>query len=436
VVLQAERPSRADIVIAAVVLVITMAGSAAFDAHMAGGTTLRAHLPGHRAVLGRPLGVAGYLLVAATCAALPWRRSLPTPVLLWVFACVSVLGLTGYRVGPEYLPLIVAFFAAVTHGDRRVAYAVLAGGYLLSFARPVVAGRDLVSPTARLALAAWLLVLAAAAEITRIRATVRHAEAERTARTQEARQEQARRRAGEERLRIAQDLHDVLAHQLALITVQANAGLALLKNHQPGRASESLKAIKEAGNSALGELRSVLDTLRTDDVRTDNVSTGLPAASAARTPVPLLSRTADLTLLADGARAAGLAVDVRHSGREQPLPVAADRAAYRIIQEALTNAVRHAGPGTGVAVRIDHGDTVLRVVIDDDGRGSPPAAVPRGGGNGLPGMRERAEAVGGTLAAGPQAGGGYRVTATLPLPGGANRPGAAVPAKRVSPERP
>jgi signal transduction histidine kinase len=118
-----------------------------------------------------------------------------------------------------------------------VACAVLAGGYLLSFARPVVEGRNLVSPTARLALAAWLLVLAAAAEITRIRARARHTETEQAARAEEARQEQARRRAGEERLRIAQDLHDVLAHQLALITVQANAGLAMLRNHpaRPGQ---------------------------------------------------------------------------------------------------------------------------------------------------------------------------------------------------------
>jgi signal transduction histidine kinase len=119
------------------------------------------------------------------------------------------------------------------------------------------------------------------------------------------------------------------------------------------------------------------------------------------------------------------------------MPVAADQAAYRIIQEALTNAVRHAGPGTGVAVRIDHGDAVLRIAIDDDGRGSPLAAVPHGGGNGLPGMRERAEAVGGTLAAGPQPGGGYSVTATLPLSGDENRPGPAVPApaQHRSPEQ-
>ena len=185
-----------------------------------------------------------------------------------------------------------------------------------------------------------------------------------------ARQEQARRRAGEERLRIAQDLHDMLAHQLALITVQANAGLALLKNHQPGRASESLMAIKEAGNSALGELRWVLNALRMPD--------GVPA----RRPAPMLSRAADLTQLTDGARAAGLAVDVRSTGPPRPLPVPAGQAAYRIVQEALTNTVRHGGPGTRVAIRLDFQDTVLRIEVADDGRGSPPAAAPPGGRSG------------------------------------------------------
>ena len=330
--LHARRPDRADVLLAAIVTVITLAGSAALDAHLSGGATLSARTA-HGSGSGRPLGVLGYLLIAATCAALAWRRSLPTPVLLWTFAGVSFLGLTGYRVGPEYLPLIVAFFAAVRYGDRRIAYAVLVAGFLLTFVRPLTQGRELISPAARLALAAWLLVLAAAAEITRIRGRASRAEAERSAQAEEARLEHARRRAGEERLRIAQDLHDVLAHQLALITVQANAGLALLRSHQPDRAGESLTAIKDAGNSALGELRSALETLRA------------PGGAPSRAPVPLLSRAADITQLADGARAAGLSVDVRVTGRQRPLLASTDRAAYRIVQEALTNAVRHAGPG-------------------------------------------------------------------------------------------
>ena len=296
-------------------------------------------------------------------------------------------------------------------------------GFLLTFVRPLTQGRELISPAARLALAAWLLVLAAAAEITRIRGRASRAEAERSAQAEEARLEHARRRAGEERLRIAQDLHDVLAHQLALITVQANAGLALLRSHQPDRAGESLTAIKDAGNSALGELRSALETLRA------------PGGAPSRAPVPLLSRAADITQLADGARAAGLSVDVRVTGRQRPLQAPTDRAAYRIVQEALTNAVQHAGPGTGVSVLVDYGETVLAVTVADDGRGSPQAPSADGG-NGLPGMRERARALGGALDCGPQPGGGFRVAATLPLPGGgaARAPGEQHPAQRTSAE--
>jgi signal transduction histidine kinase len=150
------------------------------------------------------------------------------------------------------------------------------------------------SAAVQLGLAAWLLGLAAAAEITRILARFRRAEADERAHAQEARRELAARRAGEQRLRIAQDLHDVLAHQLALITVQANVGLAMLER-EPGRASDALSAIKDAGNSALGELPTVLGMLRTPD------------GAAPRGPVPLLSRDADLAQLAEGTQAAGRA---------------------------------------------------------------------------------------------------------------------------------
>jgi signal transduction histidine kinase len=199
---------------------------------------------------------------------------------------------------------------------------------------------------------------------------------------------------------MAQDLHDVLAHQLALITVQANAGLAML-HRQPARAGESLQAIKQAGNSALAELRGVLDALRTD------------ATQAPRRPTPLLSRAADLQALIDGAQAAGLAVR-QEGGDAGNLPVAVDAAAYRVVQEALTNAVRHAGPGSAVTLCISRADDTLEVAVADDGRGVPQPG-PAGGGNGLPGMAERIGALGGTLQAGPRPAGGFTLTARIPL---------------------
>jgi signal transduction histidine kinase len=350
----------------------------------------------------RQAGVAGYLLVFAAGAALAWRRAAPTAVLLFSFACTMTFDALGYAGGPIYLALIIAFVTAVRLGDRRAAYAVLAGGYLVSaYLVPTVSGGRIGSLVSQAALASWLLLLAAIAELSRLAGRARHAEAERAARTEEARREQARRRAGEERLRMAQDLHDVLAHQLALITVQANAGLAML-HRQPARAGESLQAIKQAGNSALAELRGVLDALRTE-------------GDAPRRPTPRLSRAADLRALIDGAQAAGLTVRQEGDGDlVQPMPAPVDAAAYRVVQEALTNAVRHAGPGSAVTVCIKRADDTLEVAVTDDGRGAPQPGPP-GGGNGLPGMAERIGALGGTLHAGPRQAGGFAVTARVPL---------------------
>jgi signal transduction histidine kinase len=263
-----------------------------------------------------------------------------------------------------------------------------------------VTGGRIGSLVSQAALASWLLLLAAIAELSRLAGRARRAEAERAARTEEARREQARRRAGEERLRMAQDLHDVLAHQLALITVQANAGLAML-HRQPARAGESLQAIKQAGNSALAELRGVLDALRADGTQ------------APRRPTPLLSRAADLQALIDGAQAAGLTV-IHETALVRPLPTAVDAAAYRVVQEALTNAVRHAGPGSTVTLCVRLADDTLEVEVTDDGRGAPQPGT-AGGGNGLPGMAERIGALGGTLQAGPTPAGGFTVTARIPL---------------------
>jgi signal transduction histidine kinase len=385
--LRSARAPRRDLALAGLLTSLLLATTAWGTAHW------HAH---------RPVGIAGYLLVFAAGAALAWRRAAPNAVLLWGFGCTMAFGALGYPSGPMYLALIIAFVTAVLHGDRRVAYAVLAAGYPISaYLVPGVTGERIGSLTSQAALAGWLLLLAAIAELSRVAGQARRAEAERAVRAEEARLEQARRRAGEERLLMAQDLHDVLAHQLALITVQANAGLAML-HRQPERAGESLLAIKQAGNSALAGLRGVLDALRTD-------------GTAPRRPIPLLSRAADLQALADGARAAGLTVLAGEAaGPGTPLPAAADAAAYRVVQEALTNAVRHAGPGSTVTVRVDRAGDMLTIAVTDDGRGTP-APASAGGGAGLPGMAERVRALGGILQAGPRPGGGFAVTAQIPL---------------------
>jgi signal transduction histidine kinase len=208
--------------------------------------------------------------------------------------------------------------------------------------------------------------------------------------------EETRRRAGEERMRIARELHDVLAHNISLINVQAGVALHLM-DEQPGQSRGALVAIKQASNDALGELRSVLDVLRQGD------------EAPPRTPA---SGLAHLDRLVAGAEATGLEVRTRVEGTPRPLPAGTDLAAYRIVQESLTNVTRHAGPASAT-VLIAYGEQELTVQVDDDGRGV--AADGSGSGNGIRGMRERVAALGGELTTGPRPGGGFRVRARLPL---------------------
>jgi signal transduction histidine kinase len=210
-------------------------------------------------------------------------------------------------------------------------------------------------------------------------------EAERT------REEEFRRRATEERLRIARELHDVLAHKISLINVQAGAAL---HRRDPEQAYAALGAIKDASKDTLRELRTTLGVLR-------QVDEEQPLG-----PAPSLERLGDLV---DQTQEAGLPVKLTVSGERTALPSPVDLAAYRIVQEALTNAVRHAGSATAtVLVRYDSERVVVEVCDDGCGIGAPE-------GNGIRGMRERAATLGGTLAAGPRPGGGFLVRASLPL---------------------
>jgi signal transduction histidine kinase len=242
------------------------------------------------------------------------------------------------------------------------------------------------------AVAAWPLVILGAAEAVRIR-RVRAAEAARI------REEEALRRASDERLRIARELHDSLGHYLSMISVQSGVALKLYPG-LPGQVAESLSAIRQASKEGLRELSSVLSILRQD---------GEPAP---RAPPPALARLGDLV---DHAAAAGMQVRAETSGTVRELPFGVDQAAFRIVQEALTNVTRHAGTSTAT-VCVRYGQHDLTVQVDDDGQGrsdGPPSPA----GSGIAGMRERVAALGGQLHAGPRPEGGFRVTATLPLDG-------------------
>jgi signal transduction histidine kinase len=335
-----------------------------------------------------PVAIA---FVVAAALPLLWRRRYPLPVLVASHSFVLVYWLLGYPGGPIFLSPLIAFFTAVLLGRRIGAWIVLAAGFVaLTFGPTVVSDEPIPTLGHVVGIAAWLLVIAAAADILRVRR-------ERMAEADRMHEEEARRRASEERLRIARELHDVLAHNISMINVQAGVALHLL-DERPEQARPALTAIKQASKDALTELRSVLGVLRRVDEE-----------DGSKDPAPTLARLDDLLART---KSAGLSVRLVVEGDVRPLPAPVDLAAFRIVQEALTNVVRHAGASTST-VLVRYADDAVTVQVDDDGRGSGGRSP--GSGSGIVGMRERAESVGGSLEAGPRPDGGFRVRARLPL---------------------
>ncbi|MFC5675300.1 sensor histidine kinase [Streptomyces incanus] len=332
------------------------------------------------------------LLLFAAGAVLLWRQRHPVPVVFAEVAAVLLYLGAGYPYGPVFLTVAVACFSAVVTGHRQAAWTAMgtlwAGHLLLAHPlhRWLPAGDAVASWSEEIVIATWVVAVVAVAELARTRR-------EQWARERAERAQAVRRRADEERLRIARELHDVLAHSISVINVQAGVGLALLDS-DPEQARTALTTIKDQSKEALGEVRHVLDTLRAP-------------GDAPRAPAPGLDRLPELV---EQAADTGLAVTVE--GEPPKLPPGADLAAFRILQEALTNVVRHSG-SRHARVRIDQDAGRLRLRIDDDGPAT--GAEAGGSGNGLAGMRERAAALDGTIEAGPRPDGGFRVLAVLPL---------------------
>jgi signal transduction histidine kinase len=345
---------------------------------------------GHHQDQQTTLDAGGYALLVAGAAALLFRRRYPAAVLAATFATTLSYWLLDYPRGPIFLALIVAFVNAVVRGRRALAWASLILGWVSFVWVAQLVGVEKGDPGgAAVGIGAWLLALAAAAELIRARV-------ERTQQARLTREEEARRRVGEERLRIARELHDVLAHNVSLINVQAGVALHLL-GERPEQAEPALAAIKQASGETLRELRSVLGTLRQADEE-------LP-----RAPAPTLAR---LDALVERIEGAGVKVAVERQGDLDGLPSAVDLAGYRIVQEALTNVARHSG-GAAARVRVARADGSLLVGIEDEGRGASAAGFAPG--TGITGMRERTLALGGEFSAGPRAGGGFTVEARLPI---------------------
>ena len=335
------------------------------------------------------LNVAAVALLAFGPVALLVRRRQPRAVLAAVFAATLLYVSLGYLQGPCYFSLAVAVVSALRAGDRTAARVAVIAGWVLFLWLPAALGvTGAPSALAVFAIAAWLLVLLAAAEALCGRQ-------ERAAEARRARQQEARLKADEERLQIARELHDVLAHNISLINVQSGVALHLMDD-QPEQARIALEAINEASADALREVRSALNILRGSKEEPPRA----PTAGLAR-----------LDELVSRAAAAGVGVSLEVLGDQRPLPASVDLAAFRIVQESLTNIVRYAQAGTA-KVQLTYGNGELTVQIDDDGRGPDPQA---GGGSGIAGMRERATALGGELDAGAQPTGGFRVRARLPI---------------------
>ncbi|MGH4027745.1 sensor histidine kinase [Actinomycetota bacterium Odt1-20B] len=354
-------------------------------------------------------------LMVLGAGALVYRRRAPWPVLAATVAVSLVELITegSQQRAPVVMCAVIALFTVASTTDRPTTWRVGLITMTLLTAVAMLVGPLPWYAQENLGIFAWTGMAAAAGDAVRSRRAFVDAIRERAERAERTREEEARRRVAEERLRIARDLHDVVAHHIALVNVQAGVA-AHVMDKRPDQAKEALAHVRDASRSALGELRATVGLLR---------QTGDPEAPTE--PAPGLER---LDELVDTFRNAGLPVEVARGDGGPALPAAVDLAAYRVIQEALTNVQKHAGPDAKAEVSVVHVGPNVEITILDDGpaEGDRPAERPDGphkedgedsigGGHGLIGMRERVAALGGRITAGPRYGGGFRVHAILPV---------------------
>lgn len=367
-----------------------------------------------------PPSAAAYAIAVVSSAVLPLRHRAP----LAVMAVTTASGILVPPLGLLLSPLIVApavitaySYARTVRDERRAALAVslISAGLLLA-ATPLFGALSWKDASRVGAVAAFPLVAGVLGRSVRNRRAYLAAVEERALRAEESRDSEARRRVAEERVRIARELHDLVAHQITLANAQATVA-AHLFDTRPEQTRKSLKELVETTSDALDDLRATVGLLR----QSEDMEPGDTARPAE--PAPGLSR---LPTLLESFRRAGLEVSVHEEGTARPLPPGVDLTAYRIVQEALTNVTKHAGTGSA-RVRLAWNRDRVTITVTDDGRGSrttPNAATGAGAattterppGYGLIGMRERATAVGGRLSAGRRPEGGFLVSTELPLP--------------------
>lgn len=348
---------------------------------------------------GRRPDAVGWTLLVAAHVPLVWRRRHPLLVLAVVVALVGPYhGLDNNHAAPGPVAYVALYTLAVTGRPLRT---ILTGIAVLTVSVSIMLTVNTHQAIELIRISGWVIAILFCGIDVRYYRQYVAAIVERAERAERTREEEARRRVAEERLRVARDLHDLLAHSITLIGVQTSVAAHVLaadpERLDRAAVAKALDDIAETCRSARGELRTTLEVLREQD------------APDARGPLPGLHGLSDL---AESARLAGAHVEL--SVRADDAPPAVGAALYRITQEALTNAVRHAGPEPTVRVEVHAEPGALRLSVTDDGTGPDPAGTP---GFGLVGMRERARSVGGTLDAGPREGAdGFEVTAVLPTP--------------------
>lgn len=349
---------------------------------------------------GRGLTLAAVPALALITVPLLWRDVAPRTVCFFVVLGVLACLLTLKPTDVISLPPMVACYSVALHSDRVRSFVVGVIGVstaticVFVFSEGSVAASDLVMNSA------FLLLAVVTGDAVRTRRAFREAAISREAERERERAAEAHRMLAEERLRIAQEVHDVVAHAMVAINVQAGVAAHVL-DRRPEQARSALREIKAMSGEALTDLRATLGLLREDGI------------AAPVRPTESLSEVAEL---ASPLRAAGIEVDVEVDGLRDRVPAPVGAAAYRIAQEASTNVLRHAG-ARRVAIRVDVGRAAVEVRVDDDGAALVPVGGPvaPGSGNGLRGMSERAAALGGRLEAGRRDDGGWSVHAVLPL---------------------
>jgi signal transduction histidine kinase len=348
-----------------------------------------------------PLRWPGFLITGIACAALMWVRRRPRVTAAVTIACATTLAALHYTLSPLLLaPTMVALAFVALRTSQRTAYAWTAAGIAVLLCTALTARPHGASLTLEITgTAPWLLLPAALGGAVRLRLAYLAAATDRAEYAERPRDEEAQRQVAGERMRIARELHDVIAHHLALANAQSGT-VVYLMDTEPGKARTMAGDLNSTIVAALEELKTTVGLLR--------------QAGDPDSPLEPAPGLAQLPGLADSFGSAGLTVTTTTEGEPQPLPAGTDLAAYRIIQEALTNVTKHAAV-SDARVRLAYTVGRLAITITNDGSGLPPPAAAAGPGYGLTGMRERALSVGGRLHAGQRPGGGFEVAAELPL---------------------